>query len=379
MTEGNNNEIPTVGLVLGTRPEIIKLAPVIRECESRDHSYTIIHTGQHYSENLDSVFFEQLELPDPDYNLQVGSQSHGKQTGEMIEKIESIVVDEAIDVVLVQGDTNTVLAGAIAVSKLDTELGHVEAGLRSFNREMPEETNRVLTDHASDYLFAPTQQSRELLQDEGLRDERIFVTGNTIVDAVRENQALAEQKSNVLETLGLRSDEFALMTAHRAENVDHPERFKGLLDSVAVVAREYNLEAVYSMHPRSRERLDEFGLSVPPEITVIEPQDYLDFLRLETAARLILTDSGGVQEEACILQVPCVTLREETERPETVSVGANRVAGLDPDGILTSARKMLDRDSEWANPFGNGRAAEQIIDIVRGKTPSRDKTPRRVE
>jgi UDP-N-acetylglucosamine 2-epimerase (non-hydrolysing) len=362
-TSSNDGETTRkVGFVLGTRPEIIKLAPVIRDCENRGIPYILIHTGQHYSDNLDSVFFEQLELPEPDYNLAVGSNSQGKQTGEMIGKIEDVLLEETPEVVLVQGDTNSVLAGAIAVSKLDMELGHVEAGLRSFNREMPEETNRVLTDHASDYLFAPTEQSRDLLKDEGLPDERIFVTGNTIVDAVMENQILAEQKSDILETLGLERGEFALMTAHRAENVDQPERFKGLLEGVASVGRDCDLEVVYSMHPRSRERIDEFGLTMPAEITVIEPQDYLDFLRLENAARLILTDSGGIQEEACILQVPCVTLRDETERPETVEVGANRLAGVDPESILASARQMVATVAEWENPFGDGTASKQIIE-----------------
>jgi len=364
----DRSDPPEIGFVLGTRPEIIKLAPVIRECDRRDIAYVLIHTGQHYSENLDTVFFDQLELPGPEYNLEVGSQSHGTQTGEMIGQIESIVLDEDPNVVLVQGDTNSVLAGAIAVSKLDVELGHVEAGLRSFNRDMPEEMNRVLTDHAADYLFAPTATSEALLQEEGIPDERIHVTGNTIVDAVYEHGELARERSQVLGEFGLEQGEYALVTAHRAENVDDPDRFARLLAGIDRVATALDMEVIYPIHPRAETRIDEFEFDVPASITLCEPQDYLDFLRLEQAAAIILTDSGGIQEEACILGVPCVTLREETERPETVDVGANRIAGLDPDAIKAHARSMLETDTAWDNPFGGGRASEHIIEIVSGET-----------
>jgi UDP-N-acetylglucosamine 2-epimerase (non-hydrolysing) len=360
----NNSENPVLGFVLGTRPEIIKLAPIIRECERRDIAYVLIHTGQHYSDNLDTVFFEQLELPEPDYNLNVGSQSHGKQTGEMIASIESIVLEEAPDVVLVQGDTNSVLAGAIAVSKLDTKLGHVEAGLRSFNREMPEETNRVLTDHAADYLFAPTKQSRKLLRDEGLPDERIFVTGNTIVDAVRQHRDLAEDKSSVLRRLGIDQKQFALITAHRAENVDDIDRFRNLLEGIRRIEFELGLDCIYPIHPRARNQLDELDIEVPETVTLTEPQDYIDFLKLEANATLVLTDSGGVQEEACILNVPCVTLRDDTERPETIDVGANQLAGVKPEKIVTTSKRMLSDSKNWEIPLGNGDSARRILDIL---------------
>lgn len=212
-----SGESPEVTLVLGTRPEIIKLSPVIHELEQRDVPYSLVHTGQHYSDNLDTVFFEQLELPTPDHHLGVGSGSHGAQTGEMLAGVEEILLDEQPDTVLVQGDTNSVLAGAIATSKLDADLGHVEAGLRSFDREMPEETNRVVADHVADYLFAPTDQSKEYLLEEGLPASRIYVTGNTVVDALYRNRDLAARKSSVLTDLGLVEGEFFLMTAHRAE------------------------------------------------------------------------------------------------------------------------------------------------------------------
>ena len=350
-----------IAFVLGTRPEIIKLAPVVRVCEATDVPYTIVHTGQHYSETLDSVFFDQLELPDPDYNLGVGSGSHGAQTGEMLIRLERILEAISPDIVLVQGDTNSVLAGAIAASKMDTELGHVEAGLRSFDRRMPEETNRVVADHVSQYLFAPTEQSRRQLLEEGIHGSRITVTGNTVVDAVNRNRELARTKSNVLSDLGLRRTSFFLMTAHRAENVDDEATFRQLLEGVELAAREHDVEVIYPVHPRAEKRLEEFGIDVPDPIRTVEPLEYLDFLRLESAAELILTDSGGVQEEACILDVPCVTMRDSTERPETIEVGANLLCRPDAVEIARGVAEMMDADTGWENPFGDGDASERIV------------------
>lgn len=353
-----------ITLVLGTRPEIIKLSPIIRECKHRDLDYTLIHTGQHYSDNLDSVFFEQLELPTPDYNLGVGSKPHGQQTAEMIMGIEEILLDEEPDVLVVQGDTNSVLAGTVAASKLDTEIAHVEAGLRSFDREMPEETNRVLTDHAADYLFAPTEQSKEYLLEEGLPEERIHVVGNTVVDAVQENSDLAAKKSQILTDLDTEDSEYLLLTAHRASNVDDAERFEDLLTGVGQVANEFGMGVFYPIHPRARNMVSDTGIDIPERITLLEPQDYLDFLTLQANAKLIFTDSGGVQEEACILGVPCVTLRDSTERPETVDVGANVLAGTSSMAIVEQAREMSSLDSDWENPFGNGDSAARILDTL---------------
>lgn len=365
-------ETLSVAVVLGTRPEIIKLSPVVRECERRGVDCSVIHTGQHYSESLDSVFFEQLDLDPPAYNLEVGSGSHGQQTGTMIRRIESTLTEIEPDVVLVQGDTNSVLAGAIAVSKLDMELGHVEAGLRSFDREMPEEINRILTDHAADYLFAPTDETATLLREEGLPDERIRVTGNTVVDAVYQNQGLAAEKSSILEDLGVSAGEFVLMTAHRAENVDDPHRFQGLLDGAGRVGRELGCDVIYPVHPRANDRIEEFDVTVPEAVRQTDPLDYLDFLQLEATAAIVLTDSGGVQEEACILGVPCVTMRENTERPETIDVGANVLVGTDPEEILSGAETILDRATTWENPFGEGDAAERILETVQTSVSRRE-------
>ena len=353
-----------IAIVLGTRPEIIKLAPIIRECEDRSVSYVIIHTGQHYSDSLTSVFFDVLSLPKPDYDLAVGSGSHGQQTGEMIVEIEEVLLEEQPDVVLVQGDTNSVLAGAIACCKLPIDLGHVEAGLRSHDRTMPEERNRVLTDHAAEYLFAPTTQSKRTLRDEGIPDERIHVTGNTVVDAVVQNRSLAIEETTVFDDLDLARGEYCLLTAHRAETVDDEDRFASLFEGVGRVASRLDREIVYPIHPRAANAVEEFDLEIPENVRTIEPLEYLDFLALESGASLVLTDSGGVQEEACILGVPCVTLRDNTERPETLEVGANVLAGTEPQSIRESALEMIDRPADWSNPFGDGDAAERIVDAI---------------
>ncbi len=354
----------STAIILGTRPEIIKMSPVIRECERRGMDYFILHTGQHYSYNMDRVFFEQLKLPEAKYNLEAGSGAHGEQTGKMLTGIEKVLMEEKPEVVLVQGDTNTVLAGALAAAKLHIKVAHVEAGLRSFDRRMPEEINRVLADHCSDYLFAPTERSRKALLSEGISESKIFVTGNTVVDAVFQNLKLAEEK-NTLEYLGIEPENYFLVTAHRQENVDDPVRFAGILRGIEELGKEFDTPVVYPIHPRSKIRLQEFGIKTNGNIRFIDPVDYLDFLNLEKGAHLVLTDSGGVQEETCILGVPCVTLRDNTERPETVEVGSNMLAGTEPERIVKRARKMLVNGKGWKNPFGDGKAAEKIGRVIK--------------
>mgnify|MGYP000657536918 CR=1 FL=1 len=357
-----------LAIVLGTRPEILKLAPVIRACQRREVEFSLIHTGQHYSEDMDDVFFDAMDLPTPTRNLAVGSSTHGEQTGRMLIALESTLLEEEFDAVVVQGDTNTVLAGALAASKLDVDLAHVEAGLRSFDWQMPEEINRRLTDHVSEFLFAPTEETRRNLREEGLPDERIHVTGNTIVDTVLENRSRAAERSTLLEDTGIGDAGFVLLTAHRAENVDDVGRFAGILEGVSRFAAERDATVLYPVHPRARKQIDAFGLPLPGEIHPLEPLGYLDFLALEDAASLVITDSGGVQEEACILGTPCVTIRDSTERPETVENGANVLAGVDPDSIAAAARRMIQTAPNWENPFGDGAAGERIVSILADAT-----------
>ena len=354
-----------ISIVLGTRPEIIKMSPVIRECERLGLDYFVLHTGQHYSYNMDRVFFEDLELPDARYNLDVGSGSHGWQTGKMLVGIEKILEKELPDVVLVQGDTNSALAGALAAAKLGIKVGHVEAGLRSYDRRMPEEVNRTLTDHCSDYLFAPTEKSKKILLSEGVPKEKIFVTGNTVVDAVFQNLEIANRKRNVMNDLELKAKNYFLVTAHRQENVDDKARFAWILRGLKKIAEEFGLPIIYPIHPRSRKQMKEFSLQLD-EVRLIDPVDFLSFLQLENNAKLVLTDSGGVQEETCVLGVPCVTLRDNTERPETVEVGSNVLAGADSDKILKCAKMMVLRENSWENPFGDGNAGRKTVETLRG-------------
>jgi UDP-N-acetylglucosamine 2-epimerase (non-hydrolysing) len=312
---------------------------------------------------MDKAFFDDLELPKPDYNLEVGSGSHAEQTGKIMVGIEKVILDEKPDVVLVQGDTNTVLAGSLAASKVNIKVGHVEAGLRSYDRSMPEEINRVVADHVSNILFAPTELSKQNLLKEGIEESKIFITGNTIVDAVFQNLKISNNKGNVLNNLKLKSKEYFLLTCHRAENVDNREQMSKILKGISMIQKEYSMPVVFPVHPRTWKMILEFGFSLK-DITSIRPVSFLEFLQLEANARLVFTDSGGVQEETCILGTPCITLRDNTERPETLDVGSNTLAGVESDRIVQSAVKMTKVNKSWINPFGDGKAAEKIIDTL---------------
>ncbi|ABN57524.1 MULTISPECIES: non-hydrolyzing UDP-N-acetylglucosamine 2-epimerase [Methanoculleus] len=353
-----------IAIVLGTRPEIIKMSPIIRLLRDNQEDYLLIHSGQHYSYDMDKIFFEELELPVPEFYLDVGSGNHGEQTARILTGIERVLMQERPDTVLVQGDTNTVFAGALAAVKLHIDVGHVEAGLRSHDRRMPEEINRVLTDHISEYLFAPTQESRNNAVLEGIPSDKIYVTGNTIVDAVQQNLRIAEDRRGFLDEYGLKTRGYFLVTAHRQENVDDKFRLRNLLKALEILRDEYSMPVVFPIHPRTRRRIEEYQLNVSPDITLIPPTGFLEFLVLEGNARLVLTDSGGVQEETCILRVPCVTLRENTERPETIEVGSNILTGITPGEIVQAVGTMLEEETNWTNPFGDGRAAQKIVDSI---------------
>jgi UDP-N-acetylglucosamine 2-epimerase (non-hydrolysing) len=263
----------------------------------------------------------------------------------------------------VQGDTNTVLAGALAAAKLHIKVGHVEAGLRSYDRRMPEEINRVVADHISDYLFAPTENSRANLIKEGIYEEKIYVTGNTIVDSVYQNREIADRKVNVLKDMGLKPKGYFLVTAHRAENVDNRSRLKAILKGLELIKSEFGLPVIFPMHPRTRKMANEFGFELDG-IRAIEPVGFLEFLQLEANARMALTDSGGVQEETCIMGVPCVTLRDNTERPETLDVKSNLLSGANAEKMLQGANQMFKQANSWKNPFGDGQSSRLIIESI---------------
>jgi UDP-N-acetylglucosamine 2-epimerase (non-hydrolysing) len=352
-----------IAIVLGTRPEIIKMSPIIRECEARNLDYFILHSGQHYSYLMDAVFFKELHLPDPKYRLDVGSGPHGQQTGKMLAGIEDVLLKESPDYVVVLGDPNTPLAGALAAAKLHIPICHVEAGRRSHNRRMPEEINRIIIDHISDCLCTPTEVTKENLLKEGIDEGKIIVAGDPIVDAVLENLTIARDRSTILQDLDLTPKEYILVTVHRAENVDVKERLRGVLTALGNLSASLSLPVIFPTHPRTEKKIREFGLSMDGVLQT-GPLGYLDFLQLEANARLVLTDSGCIQEESCILGVPCVTLRDDTERPETIMVGSNVLAGTEPDHISSAALMMLSEDCKWKNPFGDINARKRIVQCI---------------
>ena len=353
-----------VGIIIGTRPEIIKMSPLIRACEKNEKiEYFVLHTGQHYSYELDKKMFEDLELSEPKYNLEIGSAEYRKQIGEMVSKITGILSTEKPDIIYIEGDTNTVLAGAIAASNLGIKVGHVEAGLRSHDLRMQEEINRINADNLSEFLFAPTENSVENLKNESIIG-KIFMTGNTITDAVIQNLEIANKKVDILKNLGLEKQNYIVVTIHRAENVDDKDTLKKILEGLEAVGKEFNISLIYPIHPRTEKMIENFSLTKPNNIRFISPLGFLEFLQLESNAKLIITDSGGLQEEASILKVPCVTVRISTERPETIEAGVNIIAGTTPKGILESAKKMMDKQIIWKPLYGDGNAAQKIIDLT---------------
>lgn len=358
---------PYIAVVAGTRPELVKLSPVVNELVRRSTQYFFVHSGQHYSENMDAIFQNELGIPAPKYSLRVGSGSHGKQTAKMLEVMEEIFMNERPTVVVVQGDTNTVLAGALAAIKLGIPVSHIEAGLRSGDRSMPEEQNRILVDHVSTFLHAPTDTAVEHLAAEGIVGEHVQMTYNTIVDAVHEQKERALQMSTIHATLDAPHRKYILATLHRAENTDVRERLELLGRSLIESSAALQLPVVLPLHPRTRSRLSSYGLDdlfTGSGVRIVEPLGYLDFLALEAEAALIMTDSGGIQEEACILRVPCVTLRTSTERPETIAAGANVLGGLTTDEIVENAVQMIASSRNWADVYGTGGASKKIVDAV---------------
>jgi UDP-N-acetylglucosamine 2-epimerase (non-hydrolysing) len=352
--------------VLGTRPEIIKMSPIISHLVEKGLEFYIIHTNQHYSIELDAIFFQQLQLPSPDFSLNVGSGTHGEQTGKMLQRIDEILIKKVTSFVLVQGDTNTTLAGALSASKLHIPVGHVEAGLRSHDRKMPEEINRIMADHISDVCFVPTETQKKILLNEGIDHSKILITGNTIVDSIFRNKGLMNE--HILETYDLQKKKYFLVTIHRQENVDDPVILQDIFDSIAEAGNIHNCDIIAPFHPRTISMIQKANIKVKKEISIIQPVGYFEFLALQKNAALVITDSGGLQEESCILNTPCVTLRENTERPETVEIGANVIGGVRRQTILPAIETMLQKKPNWPNPFGDGRASEKIINYIISKS-----------
>jgi UDP-GlcNAc3NAcA epimerase len=346
--------------VVGARPQFIKLAPLSKILRENGINEIIVHTGQHYDENMNDLFFKELEIPEPDYNLGIGSGNHGEQTGRMLIEIEKIILKENPDLVIVYGDTNSTLAGALAASKLHIKLAHVEAGLRSFNKRMPEEINRVLTDHISDILFCPTQTAVENLKNEGIT-KGVYLVGDVMFDALLHFSKISDIKSNILERLNIKPKEYYLATIHRAENTDNYERLKNILTAFS----KMDEIVVFPIHPRTKKMINYYGLDDligKGKIKVIDPVGYLDMLKLEKNAKAILTDSGGVQKEAFWLKVPCITLRDETEWVETVNLGWNRIVGSDVKKILEAVRDLkFGVNISFENDF----SAKKMYEIIK--------------
>lgn len=348
-----------IATVIGARPQFIKAAAVSRVLRTQ-HQEILVHTGQHYDANMSEIFFEELHIPRPDYNLGIGSGRHGAQTGAILEQVEEVLITEKPDALLVYGDTNSTLAGALAASKLHIPVIHIEAGLRSFNRRMPEEINRVLTDHLSSWLFCPTETAVKNLLAEGIT-AGVHKNGDVMYDAFLYNLELAKEKSTILQAVGLTSKAFILCTIHRAENTDDPARLTQILTAISQIS----LPVVLPLHPRTRKIVQELGLnSLLEKVKVIDPVGYLDMITLEAHALKLVTDSGGVQKEAYFAGVPCITMRDETEWVETVEVGWNRLTGADEGKILEAVESFAPPE-ERPSIFGNGNAAEQFITALK--------------
>lgn len=356
-----------IAVILGTRPEIIKLSSIIRFLQNQDEiQWFVVHTNQHYSENMDKIFFEELWLLPAKYNLGINGWGHGEMTGRMLTEIEKVFKEEKPDVAIVQGDTNTVMAGALVASKMNIEVAHVEAGLRSYDRTMPEEINRIVTDHISDYCFPPTEKQRDILLSEWIESEKIYVVGNTVVDAVYECLRIAEpRKHEILMKYGIASGKYILVTSHRPANVDSEISLKSLLEWISEIAQLSQMKVVFPIHPRTRSNVSKFNLDhLLSDILVIEPVWFIENLIFENEAFMIATDSGGIQEEACILKKKTLILRENTERPETLEVGGAVLVGCDKEKIINGYHELIKRSPDWYNPFWDGKTGETIVNTI---------------
>jgi UDP-GlcNAc3NAcA epimerase len=346
--------------IIGARPQFIKAGPLSKELR-KYYNEVLVHTGQHYDYGMSDIFFEELGLPEPDYNLGVGGGTHGKMTGEMLVAIEEVLLKEKPDMVLIYGDTNSTLAGSLAAVKLHIPVAHVEAGLRSYNRKMPEEINRILSDQISKWLFVPSKVAQDNLKKEGIHDG-IYIVGDIMYDAVLTNSKKASENSKIREQLKIEKNGYYLSTIHRAENTDIKERLAIMLEIFSSVPKK----VVLPLHPRTKNKIKDYGYVFPDNVIVVEPLGYLDMLELMQHSVAILTDSGGIQKEAYYLNVPCITLRDESEWVETAEVGWNFIVGADKNKF-NQAFQELDNVRTKSHPFlyGDGRTAEKIVEILK--------------
>jgi UDP-N-acetylglucosamine 2-epimerase (non-hydrolysing) len=349
--------------VIGARPNYMKIAPIVHELQRRGIPQFLVHTGQHYDANMSQVFFEELQMPQPDVYLSVGSDTHARQTARVMMALEEICQQRQPDLVVVGGDVNSTLAAALVASKLQIGLAHVEAGLRSFDRSMPEETNRVLTDHVSDMLFTTEESANVNLHREGITAEKIHFVGNCMVDTLLKHLD-ASLSRRPWQQFELEPRSYVLLTLHRPGNVDASDVFSALIQAINQIAAQ--LPVLFPIHPRSRERLTKLYAGLAPSVLICDPLPYLTFLGLMARARLVLTDSGGVQEETTALHVPCLTLRSNTERPVTITEGTNRLIGTDPEIILLHVNQILsDKPTTHPHPpLWDGRASQRVVSII---------------
>ena len=348
--------------ILGIRPDFIRMSEIIKGLDASSFvDHILVHTGQHYSYTMDQVFFEEMGLRKPDHNLGVGSGTHGEQTGRVIMAAEELILKEKPDLCLFLGDANPTLA-AISAAKANVKVARIEGGMRSFDWRMPEEKNRIIVDHISDYLYVYTHRYKEHVLLEGIPEHKVFVVGNPIVDIVYMYRHRAATESHILERMGLARNQYVLVTLHRQENVDHRPVLKGLIDGLDMVAQRLQLPVYYPMSYRTRSRIEEFGLELPGTILQSEPLGFIDFLDSEQNAALIITDSGTVQEEANILQVPCVVARRSTERPETIEVGGCILAGTEPHHIADAGEVIIGVERKWEHILGDGHTSQRIVD-----------------
>ena len=363
--------------IIGARPQFIKAAPFSRFLRNNYLSKieeVLVHTGQHYDTNMSDVFFSELEIPLPKYNLGIGSGEHGYQTGKMLMEIERVLLEEKSDLVIVYGDTNSTIAGSLAASKIHIPVAHIEAGLRSFNMLMPEELNRIVCDHISNFCFCPTETAVENLKKEGIFDGKnlktsngkpivVRNTGDIMFDAILYNKGLSEKKSVILSELDLKPKTYVLATVHRAENTDNVLRMKNIFDGFSKIP----IDVILTLHPRTKKYIKEYNISIPHNVKIIDPVGYLDMIALQTNASVIMSDSGGVQKEAFFLRVPCITLRDETEWVETLKDGWNTLAQVDNDDIADIFRNVYGTDFKQRNQgnyFGDGESVSKIVSCI---------------